>query len=148
MIDPAPGEDVSAALALVNTRYVDLGELVDDIADPDAAREWLASRAEAPRDMPLGNQEVVRVHELRAVVRELLCARSEGRAPREEALEELAEVTAAAPGSVRLTVRDGDLSSDWVAAGGDPLERALAWIAADAIALAGDPPAARPRSRP
>ena len=56
VIDPAPGEDVSAALALVNTRYVDLGELVDDIADPDAAREWLARRAEAPRDMPLGNQ--------------------------------------------------------------------------------------------
>jgi predicted RNA-binding Zn ribbon-like protein len=143
VIDPAPGEDVSAALALVNTRYVDLGELFDDIADPAAARAWLAARAGAPPDLPLGKEELARMHDLRAAVRELLSARSEGRAPREEALETLAEVTAAAPGSVRLTARDGDLSRDWVAAGGDPLERALASIAADAIALATDERCAR-----
>jgi predicted RNA-binding Zn ribbon-like protein len=143
MIDPAPGQDVSAALALVNTRYVDLGELSDDIADLAAAREWLADRAGAPPDLPLGHQELARVHDLRAAVRELLSARSEGRAPQEAALEALAAVTAAAPGSIRLTSRQGHLSRDWVAASGDPLERALALIAADAIALATDERGAR-----
>jgi predicted RNA-binding Zn ribbon-like protein len=138
MIDPAPGEDVSAALALVNTRYVDLGDLFDDIADPAAAREWLADRAGAPLHLPLGQEALARVHDLRAAARELLSARCEGRAPEEEALEALAAVTAAAPGSVRLASRHGQLSREWVAAGGDLLERALALIAADAIALATD----------
>jgi predicted RNA-binding Zn ribbon-like protein len=135
VIAPAPGEDFSAALALVNTQYVDLGQLFDELGNARAARDWLADRAGAPPELRLGREGLTRVHDLRAAVREVLSARSEARSPNAGALETLAAVTAAAPGSLRLTSRNGRLSSEWVPGGGDALERALALVAGDAIAL-------------
>jgi predicted RNA-binding Zn ribbon-like protein len=138
MIEPAPGDELSPALALVNTRYADLGNLFDELEDPGSVPAWLANRAEAPRDLALDSDDLLRVHDLRAAVRELLEARIESRAPHEDVLEALAAVTAAAPGFLRLTSSGGQLAEEWVATGGDAFERALAAIAMDAIALATD----------
>jgi predicted RNA-binding Zn ribbon-like protein len=138
MAEPAPGEDQSLAVALVNTGYNDTRRPIDELEDAEAVRGWLAARSGAPRDLELGRGDLERVHALRAAIRELLTALTEERAVDDEALDVLAGATGAAPGSSRLNSHRGVLSREWVVAAGTPLERALALIASDAIALAGD----------
>lgn len=138
MAEPAPGDDLSVAVAFVNTRYDRASGPVDELDTPGAARRWLLTRAGATPELTLAHGELGRVHSLRAAIRELLCALIAERAPDDEALEVLAAATAAAPGSPRLTSDDARLVRDWVVASGSPLEAALAGIASDAIALSGD----------
>jgi predicted RNA-binding Zn ribbon-like protein len=138
MAEPAPGDDQSVAVALVNTGYNDTRLPIDEVEDSEAARRWLASRVGAPRDLKLRPGDLKRVRALRAAIRELLSALIEDRAADDEALDMIAAATAAAPGSSRLTSHRGVLARQWVAAAGTPLERALAAIASDAIALTGD----------
>lgn len=135
---PAPGEQRSLALALANTRRVERGAPVDDIGTAQDARRWLAARAGALSRVRVGRGELERIHALRAAVRELLLALIETRPPDRAALATLSATAAAAPGSPRIAWRGGRLVRDWVGAGGSALDRALAAIAADAIALAAD----------
>ena len=138
MVGPAPGDAQSVAVALVNTRYDDARGPIDELEDLDPARRWLTERTGAPSDLELGAVDVERMHELRAGIRELLSALIEVRAPDDNALDVIAAATAAAPGSSRLTLHRNVLAREWIAIAGDPLARALALIATDAIALTGD----------
>jgi predicted RNA-binding Zn ribbon-like protein len=135
---PAPGEERSVALALVNTRFEDSRGTVDELTDQDAAGAWLVAHAGAPRALSLSPRDLERVDALRESIREVLSALMEERTVDDAALSRLAATTAAAPGSARLTRQRGALVRDWVVARGSPLERTLAEIANDAIALTGD----------
>jgi predicted RNA-binding Zn ribbon-like protein len=138
MTEPAPGDDQSVAIALVNTRYVGPRGPVDELAELGTVRRWMAARAGGPRNLRVGRGDLERVHALRAAIRDLLDALIEKRAPAEESLDALAAATAAAPSSARLRSDHGALVEERVVAGGRPLDWALASIAGDAIALAGD----------
>jgi len=81
VVTAAPGEERSPALALVNTRRLSAGGEVDDLAGPADAAAWLGL------PVSLGADELRRVTDLRAAVRELLAALTEDRAPSAEAVE-------------------------------------------------------------
>jgi predicted RNA-binding Zn ribbon-like protein len=138
MRKPAPGEDQSVALAFVNTRFENSRGPVDELTDPEAGRRWLVGHAGAPRELELPPADLERVRALRDAIREVLSAVIKGRTADDAPLSVLAATTAAAPGSLRLTSHRGELVREWVVAAGSPLERALATIASDAIALTGD----------
>jgi predicted RNA-binding Zn ribbon-like protein len=139
MIEPAPGDDQSVAVALVNTDYANPREPIDRLEDVRAMRRWLTARAGAPPNLPLGQDSAKRVRALRAAIRELLDALIEERSPSDHSLDLLATTTAAAPSSTRLRLeRGGALVPERITARGAPLDRALALIADDAIALAHD----------
>jgi predicted RNA-binding Zn ribbon-like protein len=138
VIEPAPGDDQSVAVALVNTGYANPREPIDLLEDAGAMRRWLTARAGAPPNLPLGRVAMKRVRALRAAIRELLDALIEERPPSDQSLDLLATTTAAAPSSTRLRSERGALVAERVEAPGAPLDGALALIADDAIALASD----------
>ncbi|SFB15457.1 Conserved protein containing a Zn-ribbon-like motif, possibly RNA-binding [Amycolatopsis marina] len=111
----APGEDLSPALALVNTRH----------RDGDDLPSWLA-------DQTLADSEHDRFQRLREVVRELFLARTESRQPAPSALSELDDVLRVAPGTPALTWAEPP-HREWRWLGGTKAERTAAAIAADAI---------------
>jgi predicted RNA-binding Zn ribbon-like protein len=125
-------------VALVNTGYANPREPIDRLEDPSAMRRWLTARAGAPVNLRLRPADMGRVQAIRDAIRELLDALIEERAPSDQSLDLLATTTAAAPSSARLRSERGALVEERVAAGGTSLDRALAEIATDAIALAGD----------
>jgi predicted RNA-binding Zn ribbon-like protein len=127
VVTAAPGEERSPALALVNTRRLGTGGEVDDLAEPHAAAEWLQLPATA-----LGADDLSRVTDLRAAVRELLAALTEDRSPAAAAVETVnaaARSDAAAP---QLTWPAGP-RREWHSTSPGSVEEALAALARDAI---------------
>jgi predicted RNA-binding Zn ribbon-like protein len=94
---PAPGEEISPALALVNTRLMRGGQVADLIADPAAAGGWLASRGLIPPGGRVTGADAVRLRELRESVRALFAARAAGRGPAASDVGVLNAALAAAP---------------------------------------------------
>ncbi|MFJ7218717.1 CGNR zinc finger domain-containing protein [Amycolatopsis sp. NPDC098790] len=93
VVTAAPGEERSPALALVNTRRLTATGEVDDLAEPADAAGWLGLPT-------LGTDDLRRVTDLRAAVRELLTALAEDRSPSAAAVETVnaaARADAAAP---------------------------------------------------
>jgi predicted RNA-binding Zn ribbon-like protein len=160
----APGEDVSSALALVNTRHVRGGAAVEVLRDPEAARRWLTERsllppdsaaavaAEVDVDVDLGVDSVdtvdTRLRALREAIRALFAARFAGGQPGDA---DVALVNAALLRAPLIPVLTWDAcgprGGQWrldVAA--DPVDVALARIAADALAVltAADSPEVAP----
>ncbi|MGK3205891.1 CGNR zinc finger domain-containing protein [Amycolatopsis sp. MEPSY49] len=120
VVTAAPGEERSPALALVNTRRLSAGGEVDDLADATGRLGLPAT---------LGADELRRVTELRAAVRELLAALTEDRAPSADAVETVnaaARADAAAP-QLAWPRRE------WRSTRPGSLEEALATLARDAI---------------
>jgi predicted RNA-binding Zn ribbon-like protein len=133
---PAPGEDRSVALALVNTEVAQRGEPVDLIGDGDALAEWLhRHELPAPRPSAIGDPGVARMRSLRTAIRALFTARTAGtRAPR-SALAEINRAASLTPRVPRLTWDENGprRATSWPA-DAEPFEIALATIADDAIA--------------
>lgn len=134
---PAPGEDVSCALALVNTRLMSAGRPVDLIDDPSAAAGWLAVRGLLPHDAAVSDLDAGRLRALRETIRALFAARSEPRVPAPGDLSALNAALAGAPVLPALTWDDtgprrGEQSPN---AGTEPVELALARLAADALGV-------------
>jgi len=134
---PAPGEDRSVALALVNTEAQAGGRRIDLIPDERAARDWLARHGLAP---PPGSDDVAwrdQLHALREALGEVLRATAEQRSPPREDLRRLNAIAARVPGAHALAWHDGAATADWQPAGRPaPVDVVLARIAEDGIQLA------------
>ncbi|MEV6646444.1 CGNR zinc finger domain-containing protein [Amycolatopsis sp. NPDC051371] len=133
MVTAAPGEERSPALALVNTRRLGAGGEVDDLAEPRAAAEWLRLPAAS-----LAADDLSRVTDLRAAVRELLAALAEDRAPAAAAVETVNAAARADAAAPQLTWPSGP-HREWHSTSPGSLSEALAALARDAIeVVAGD----------
>ena len=141
-VDPAPGEDRSLAVAFVNSLHSSRFGMVDEIAAVDGLRTWLQDRAGAPRWVAPNPEDVARAQSLRAAIRETLTAVLEHRVPAGAALRALSAEAAAAPGAPELGWEGGAPAARWREVGGSDLDRALAAIARDAMAVVTDARAA------
>jgi predicted RNA-binding Zn ribbon-like protein len=133
---PAPGEERSVALALVNTELSPRGETTDLLSDGRAVRRWLrAHRLPAPPPASIGEAEIARVRALRTATRAVFAARASGvRAPR-SAVAEVNRAAALAPCVERLVWgRNGPRRAATWPPEATPLEIVLARLAGDAIA--------------
>jgi len=132
---PAPGEEGSPALALVNTELVAGGEPLDLLPDQQAAARWLTSHS--PNRIPasaLGEADLNTLRDLRAAIRSAFIARSESQGPSRAAVSTINAAAEAAPRYPRLQWRGDKRSRAWSAVGDAPVTAvALAAIAADAI---------------
>jgi predicted RNA-binding Zn ribbon-like protein len=100
---PAPGEEQSIALALVNTELTLRGVAVDLLADAGALARWLRARSlPAPAVSAITDDELARMSELREAVRAILVARVERTRPPRSALAALNDAVARAPQILRL----------------------------------------------
>ena len=70
--EPAPG-DLVYVQAFVNTRDPEGGR-PDDVATPEALRDWFADRGWMSRDERLGEADVEQAHAVREAIRSLLLA--------------------------------------------------------------------------
>jgi predicted RNA-binding Zn ribbon-like protein len=138
----APGEDRSVAVAFVNSLRASRNGLVDDLQDVEGLRTWLVERAGLPASAAVSAGDVDRSHGLRTAIREALTAVVENRRPAGAALRTLSDTAAAAPGAPELSWEGGALTSGWRDAGGDGVDRALAAISRDAMAVTTDTRAA------
>jgi predicted RNA-binding Zn ribbon-like protein len=140
-VDPAPGEDRSLAVALVNSLHSSRFGMVDEIAAVDGLRTWLHGRTGASSVAP-NPEDVARAQSLRAAIRETLTAVLEHRAPAGAALRTLSDTAAGAPGAPELEWEDGAPAARWREVAGSDVDRALAAIARDAMAVVTDARAA------
>lgn len=141
-MEPAPGEARSVAVALVNTLHASRHGMVDDVAGAEELRAWLVERAGAAETLRAGRDGVARTQGLRAAIRETLSAVLENRRPGGAALRTLSDVAAAAPGAPLLAWEADGLAAGWRDLGGTELDRVLAAIARDAMAVVTDARAA------
>lgn len=131
---PAPGEDASCALALVNTRHVQAGRSVDLLPDGAQASGWLAARALVPAGHRMSGAEAARLRALRETVRALFTARADHRAPAAVDVSLLNAALAAAPLIPALIWDDaGPHRGELVLTTADPFSVAIARLARDAL---------------
>lgn len=146
-IQPAPGEDVSCALALVNTRHMRGGEETDEIPDAAAAGDWLASRGLLDRPARLSAEAAARLRQLRESIRALFEAKAADDTPAAEHTALLNAALAAAPPVPLLTWgAAGPRKTERLQPGCDGIDAVLARIATDALGMltAADAPAPAP----
>jgi predicted RNA-binding Zn ribbon-like protein len=143
---PAPGEDTSSALALVNTRLMVAGQPADLVSDGASASGWLAERGLVPRGTPVDDAGAARLGALREAVRSLFEARAGGHAPLPGDVSLLNAALATAPLAPALAWDDGGprRGEQPLGAVGDPVGFALARLAGDALGLLTRPSHAAP----
>jgi predicted RNA-binding Zn ribbon-like protein len=130
VVTAAPGEERSPALALVNTRRLNAGEEVDDLAEPRDATEWLR-RHELPA-ATIGVDDLSRLTDLRAAVRELLAAVAEDRSPDARALETVNAAARADAAALQLAWPAGP-RREWHSTRPGSADEAMAALARDTI---------------
>ncbi len=145
---PAPGEEHSLGLALVNTELVHRGEPFDLLVGADAVPGWLEARGlEWPDGSEITRKDAERLRGLRAAIRAAFVARIDGRPLDRGSLETLNAASAAGPRTPRLAWESDGPELDWAAPReGTGLDVALATIAADAIDVVSSPLGALLRS--
>jgi predicted RNA-binding Zn ribbon-like protein len=143
---PAPGEDSSCALALVNTRLLVAGQPADLVRDAASASGWRAERGLHPPGTTVGAAGAARLGALREAVRALFEARAAGRAPLAGDVSLLNAALAAAPLAPALAWDDGGPRRGEQSLGpaADPVGFALARLAGDALGLLTRPGQAAP----
>ncbi|GAA4581535.1 CGNR zinc finger domain-containing protein [Planotetraspora phitsanulokensis] len=96
---PAPGEDGSVALALINSRHsTPATGMIDDLPSSREIADWLRARGlVVDGGLPLGPIEVIRLHELRNAARCLFVAVADGSRPWQPAMELVNELVRAVP---------------------------------------------------
>jgi predicted RNA-binding Zn ribbon-like protein len=130
---PAPGEDRSIALALVNTELAPRGEALELLGDVASLTGWLRNRG--LRVSGLGSAELEAVRTLRSAIRTVFTARAgSGSPPPRDAVAEINRAAGLAPSWPRLRWGEEGPRREraWVR-GATAGEIALATIAADAI---------------
>jgi predicted RNA-binding Zn ribbon-like protein len=138
---PAPGEDTSMALALVNTEIEPRGQSVDLLPDARALAGWLRARGlKRGPSASIVDQDLRRMRELRTAIRAAFTARAARRRPPRTAIATINDAAALVPSAPQLRWNDdgpGRVTS-WIE-GARRTDVALAEIAADAIStLLGD----------
>jgi predicted RNA-binding Zn ribbon-like protein len=145
---PAPGEDRSVALALVNTEIEARGERLDLITDGAALARWLRAHGlpmEPAAAIEPGDLE--RVRELRSAVRLTFLACTEGRRVPQSALRTINSASALASRAPRLSWRGGGLRRETIwPPGARAVNIALASLAEDAMATVLGPSRAQLRA--
>ncbi len=140
---PAPGEDVSCALALVNTRLVHGDKPVDLIPGAAQAGGWLAARGLIPAGGADTDTEAAALRALRDSIRGLLGARAAPGVPAADDVALLNATLAAAPPIPALAWDESGphrAGGGYATSAGKPLPAgvaivALARLADDALAL-------------
>jgi predicted RNA-binding Zn ribbon-like protein len=97
-LDPAPGESAYRSIALVNTRALRSGSMVDLLADVPAAGAWLELHSGGTiSGIVLSPAEAAQLIDLRESIRALFEARIVGRLPAARAVATVNTAAAAAP---------------------------------------------------
>jgi predicted RNA-binding Zn ribbon-like protein len=125
---PAPGEDRSPALALVNTLRSDA---IDDLSTVESTQDWLESRSLRVR---VRSGDIARLARLRAAVRDLFTAIAEQRQPARESVRLINEAAVAIPTPRLVWSANGPRRIDRAVRS---VDQALAVLAADAIDAVG-----------
>ena len=131
------GAEPLVAVDLVDTLVTVADPPIDLIADPVQASKWWGLQAGR---LPVGPEpDPTATRRLRTAIRDLFDAHLEHRDPRVGSIDDLNAFAAAAPVSLRLDGRGQDMHAQtrWHTEFGG--NAALAAVAAEAIALLGDP---------
>jgi predicted RNA-binding Zn ribbon-like protein len=132
---PAPGEDRSVALALVNTEIEPGGEPVDLLADARALARWLAQH-ELPRcaAATIGAGDLDRLRLLRGAIRASFTAAVNGGRPTKSQQTTLNQAAALTPRVGRLLWNANGPRVKWISSSESPsIDAALSLLAVDAI---------------
>jgi predicted RNA-binding Zn ribbon-like protein len=138
---PAPGEDTSTALALVNTEVEPRGVPVDLLPDGRTLGHWLHARGLTSRRLgAVADEELAGMRRLRTAIRVAFMARAAGRRPPWGAMQTINEAAARVARTPRLRwTGSGPVEEIVWAAGAAATDAAFAEIAANAIRmLVGD----------
>jgi predicted RNA-binding Zn ribbon-like protein len=132
---PAPGENRSVALALVNTEIEPAGEHIDLLADAASWMRWLRAhnlpRAAAATIEPA---DLVRMRALRGAIRASFTAVTDGGRPSKSAQRTLNEAAALSPRVGRLVWNSDGPHVKWISsAEQESIDAALSLLAVDAI---------------
>jgi predicted RNA-binding Zn ribbon-like protein len=138
---PAPGEERSLGLALVNTELAHRGEPIDLLVDREAAGAWLEARglggAAATR---ISDDDLAGLRALRSAIRAALVARIAGKSLDPDNLATMNAASAVGPRAPRLTWAADGPELEWASPRpGTGVDVAAATIAADAIDLVSSP---------
>jgi predicted RNA-binding Zn ribbon-like protein len=135
--EPAPGEEFSAALALVNTRLLAGGEPADLIASAPRAGAWLAGRGLLPAGAGVGDDDAARLRALREVIRTLFAARAAGAVPAADVVAAFNRALALTPVVAALNGDEAGPRRDQapLAPAPDLVGVALTRLAADALTV-------------
>lgn len=138
---PAPGEDASTALALVNTEVEPRGRPVDLLPDGRTLADWLRVRGlRAGGSESTADHDLDRIRRLRAAIRAAFTARATGQRPPRAAIATINAAAALVLSTPRLGWNDDgpERQMVWVQ-GVRSRDSALAKLAVDAIdTLLGD----------
>jgi predicted RNA-binding Zn ribbon-like protein len=138
---PAPGEDTSTALALVNTQVEPRGETVDLLPDGHTLADWLRAHGlTGRRAVVIPDEDLERMRQLRTAIRKAFTARAAGLRPPRDAMTSINVAAALVPSAPRLRWVDGGPVEETVwPEGARATDVAIAEIAASAIrTLLGD----------
>jgi predicted RNA-binding Zn ribbon-like protein len=134
-----PGERDHPALAFVNSLHSGRTGQVDHIATPEQLAEWLAWRGLAGREAvgaaAPSDADLAAAVALRSAIRELLLAAIEGRVADAQAVAAVNGAAAAAPSASHLRWDASGPAPTRSAPGAGEMQRAIAALAEDAIAL-------------
>lgn len=141
-LPPAPGEERSVALALVNTRTTRGGVPDDALETPAQAGWWLAEHGLAHGTAAIREADAAAVRDLRTAVRTLLDAAIDAQSPPPDAVEALNAALRAAPSAAVLHWPTASRPRRETVVFGAPMAQALARLAENAVTLLCRPAAA------
>jgi predicted RNA-binding Zn ribbon-like protein len=132
---PAPGEELSTALALVNTAVEPRGEPLDLLPDARSLAGWLQARGLiGRRAAQIPDEDLERMRQLRAAIRTAFTARAARRRPPRSAITTINDAAARASSTPRLRWPDGGPAETTVWSPEAPVvDVAFAAIAVNAI---------------
>jgi predicted RNA-binding Zn ribbon-like protein len=139
-LPPAPGEDVSVALALVNSLTTGPAGPADQLATPVEIARWIrASGLGSVTAAHVSPADVAALAELRSAVRELFTAAADEREPDLNAVSLINADARLVLGAPALRWSAGPPQQRWQAEQPDTAANALALIARDAIEIVTGP---------
>jgi predicted RNA-binding Zn ribbon-like protein len=139
-LPPAPGEDISVALALVNSLTAGPAGTADQLATPaDIARWFRTSGLGSVTAAHVSPADIGALTELRAAIRELFAAAADEREPDVSAVSLINADARLVLGAPALRWSAGPPQQRWQAERPDTAANALALIARDAIEIVCGP---------
>ena len=133
---PRAETNESVALAFVNTRHPSQSGDVDDLDSSPDARRWLTSHKLLARDTQFTDADLKHLHDLRAAIRRLFEARIAGTSAKSADVTAVNEaMTRAGMCTILVWPKNKPVHTGRQMSAANPITRALAAIAADAIEI-------------